>query len=38
MNLQLAIVQQSMKHDKLYFSNISGVNMSMFMANYYTFL
>ena len=32
------IVQQGMNHDKPYFSNKSGVNMLMFMANYYSFL
>ena len=32
------IVQQGMNHDKPYFSNVSGVNMFMFMANYYSFL
>ena len=32
------IVQQGMNHDKPYFSNMSGVNMLIFMANYYSFL
>ena len=32
------VVQQGMNHDKPYFSNMSGVNMLMFMANYYSFL
>ena len=34
----LAIVQQGMNHDKPYFSNMSGINMLIFMTNYYTFL
>ena len=32
-----AIVQQGMNHDKPYFLNMSGVNMLIFMANYYNF-
>ena len=32
------IVQQSMSHDKPYFSNISDVYMLILMANYYTLL
>ena len=31
------IVQQGMNHDRPYFSNISGVNMLILMANYYSF-
>ena len=31
-------MQQGMNHDKPYFSNISGVNMLIFMGNYYSFL
>ena len=33
----IGIMQPGINHDKPYFSNISGVNMLMFMANYYTF-
>ena len=32
------IVQQGINHDKPYVSNISGVNMLIFMAKYYNFL
>ena len=38
LDLRKAIVQQGMNHDKPYFSNMSDVNMLIFMANYYSFL
>ena len=31
-------MQQGMNHDKPYFSSMTGVNMLMFMADYYSFL
>ena len=39
-NFKNYIVQQGMNHDKPYFSNMSGhgINMLIFMANYYSFL